>query len=279
MEGKGVGVVATRDIEMGECLLSEAPAIVFDSSDSYLSRSASVQRQFNAQPGEVQTAIMSLHDAYAACGQITLAGIVSTNSHTRGSGCTGGLVCVEGSRFNHSCTPNCEQSWDEGAGRLSIFASAPIRAGTELCIFYVEVRRPAAARRSELQKKYRFPCDCARCLASDAGESGESDQRRERILALEEAALVAVAAQEGLEAVALVREALLLLDEEALRLNRVRLRLCCLAQTASQRTGEARGTAAWAAEAYRLSCACNGPEHASTRELLDRVNGAGVAEH
>lgn len=61
----------------------------------------------------------------------TVAGIVRTNNYPRAINSDDGVLCLAFSRFNHSCQPNCEQSWDEDAFQLQAYACTFIAAGEE----------------------------------------------------------------------------------------------------------------------------------------------------
>ena len=51
-------------------------------------------------------------------------GILQTNGFSRGASesSDGLLVCPTLARLNHSCSPNCQQSWDEQSGRADSLA-------------------------------------------------------------------------------------------------------------------------------------------------------------
>ena len=73
---------------------------------------------------------------------------------------TGVGVYPVGAMLNHSCTPNVMQSF---AGRRIIFrAIAPIAAGQEATISYVELSATRAERRATLLAGYCFDIDAGR---------------------------------------------------------------------------------------------------------------------
>ena len=73
---------------------------------------------------------------------------------------TGVGVYPVGAMLNHSCTPNVMQSF---AGRRIIFrAIAPIAAGQEATISYVELSATRAERRAMLLAGYCFDIDAGR---------------------------------------------------------------------------------------------------------------------
>jgi hypothetical protein len=77
--------------------------------------------------------------------------------------------------INHSCEPNCCQSFVVGDGvspspHLLVRSTRDIVPGEEITIAYVDVGRPTATRRRELQASYGFFCTCARCSASNRSD-------------------------------------------------------------------------------------------------------------
>lgn len=270
LDGKGIGVVASRDIKAGELLSSEAPVVYWDSNDSWLTRSRSIQKQFDGLPPQTRDAVLELHDAHAVGGQKTLGGIVSTNSHTK-KGTSAGVLCLECSRFNHSCVPNCEQSWNEDLQEVHIFASRDVRKGEELQIYYVDVRKSSEDRTSELLDKYRFCCDCPACTAAD----GASDRRRQRLLQLhhEVENAYGTAPQAGIQ---MAEEAMELFQEEGLHVNAWQKEMCAFAYQAAIISGNNLASRQWALRAHDFSRLCHGPEHDITLAFLRCAEDAAV---
>eukprot|EP00930_Biecheleria_cincta_P039476 TRINITY_DN27138_c0_g1_i1.p1 TRINITY_DN27138_c0_g1~~TRINITY_DN27138_c0_g1_i1.p1 ORF type:complete len:227 (-),score=20.81 TRINITY_DN27138_c0_g1_i1:403-1083(-) len=133
--GKGLGVVAVRGIFRGELLSAESPLITWsDDVDAPPWREA-VQQQFQMLAVDQQERVISLCDCTAVEGRAkTLEGIVATNSFGVQSRNADAVVCETAARFNHSCRPNCEFSWDEDELKLHVFASADVDSGCELCV-------------------------------------------------------------------------------------------------------------------------------------------------
>ena len=71
-------------------------------------------------------------------------------------------VFPSASRFNHSCEPNCAQSFDAFACVVVETTRAVVK-GEELTIPYVDVALDAAARNQRLERNFAFQCACARC--------------------------------------------------------------------------------------------------------------------
>jgi len=144
-----------RDIKCGELILSEKPLIFFREGPTWKDWA---QEQFHALPTAAKEALWSLQDERLFQGRKSLPGIVGTNC----IGCSGdsfdGVVCGTISRINHSCVPNCEQTWDKALSEERIFASIDIRAGDELSISYVPPFLSRAERSQMLQGSYKFQC-------------------------------------------------------------------------------------------------------------------------
>ena len=72
--------------------------------------------------------------------------------------------------INHSCDPNCYQTFDLlSAATLSIRASRHIKKGEEICIAYIDIGKSTSMRRRELSSLYGFFCSCRRCSCTSAG--------------------------------------------------------------------------------------------------------------
>ncbi|ORX42530.1 SET domain-containing protein [Piromyces finnis] len=67
-----------------------------------------------------------------------------------------------GSLFNHSCCPNATLYYHEG--RQIIRAMRDIPRGEEICITYTDVMNARPQRQQILLQKYKFECQCDRCL-------------------------------------------------------------------------------------------------------------------
>jgi SET domain len=71
--------------------------------------------------------------------------------------------------INHSCNPNCCQTFDlSTSAAVSIRALRNIEKGEEITIAYIDVGKPTWWRRKELQKAYGFLCSCNRCHSSSS---------------------------------------------------------------------------------------------------------------
>lgn len=187
---KGFGAVATERILKGERVLHERPLLQIppsfqvDSGLKFLIDAhaiANCEKDLTAllnQCGpEAQCRFWDLADAHAEGGK-TAVGIVLTNAHsTRGSSSIAGLF-ADLSRFNHSCNPNLQDSWQDDDGVEVVHAVRDIEPGEELCISYVDLYRTRDERQLDLTWRYNmFDCLCPVCRL-EGQEQKQSDQNR-----------------------------------------------------------------------------------------------------
>ncbi|CAE7362418.1 SMYD2 [Symbiodinium natans] len=64
--------------------------------------------------------------------------------------------------INHSCCPNVQRVLLHD--RMVVRAARDLHAGEELVDSYVQVLQPLRRRRTELERSYRFCCNCHRCV-------------------------------------------------------------------------------------------------------------------
>lgn len=168
MPGKGLGLIATRDILAGEIIMSRAPTLlVHHDSHSDLPRDvltelydaavaklpAGRRASFERQYGE------SHYDR------------INKNAFWIGltedeSGAHQGAY-PDIARLNHACRPNCAQSFDNAT--MYVTAVTDISAGTELTISYTDVLLPSAERHARLSTGWKFECGCQLCASGAAG--------------------------------------------------------------------------------------------------------------
>ncbi|CAJ1336242.1 unnamed protein product [Effrenium voratum] len=222
-----------------------------------------LQEQWQQLSPEQRSKLRDLSDCTA--GDKTIMGILQTNGFSRGASesSDGLLVCPTLARLNHSCSPNCQQSWDEQSGTEKLYAMSEIPAGQEMCITYCDLRAPREARRQVLQAKYGFLCTCPACEdaagADPAGAdaSAASDARRIEIRRLME--------QGGKHS---AEEVLRLMDEEGLADLTLR-GLACLDAAAELRRADPVAAARWARKAYVCFSRSRGPDSDLARGAKD----------
>lgn len=79
-------------------------------------------------------------------------------------------------RMNHSCSPNSCIHYLGNSARLTCRAEAPLAAGEELTICYVDRAADVLTRRRRLAE-YGFVCSCERCAREDTGGERKAGRR------------------------------------------------------------------------------------------------------
>lgn len=262
INGKGFGVFSTRTIIAGSVVVEERPVLTFHSGRNWY---RDTKKQFNTLNEDEKNAVMDLQCGYDASlpqGLKTLTHILGTNSIARSRGSDGGVLCLQISRFNHSCSPNCEYTFDESLGKGRVFASTDISEGDELCISYIDVRAPQAVRSQQLWSLFRFRCQCSACL-KNSQELAASDARRSELQQLKKEIFTEDGGCAALEASKIIR----LLDEDCVFPNIFRAEACYAALQRKRRSGDNEAARRLAREAYRYHSMCRGAEHADSDRL------------
>lgn len=168
--GKGRGLIASRDIKVGETILQDTPVLVLPPSPANM-------MIFLTLPRKALEAILLLHNqkpdlnSFATLFDVPvhrlmdmMQGITDTNSFAvsdaaeaaYGSGI--GVLLLTGSLFNHSDTPNVEREWDVATEKMVFTSLQDIKKGDELEISYVPIADDgipfADVVRAELLKEY-----------------------------------------------------------------------------------------------------------------------------
>jgi len=187
LAGRGTGLVASCDLQPGVLLLAEQPLLTvpwwqrLTQFNRSRERSELLQKQLLDLSKEKQEGFWRLTDCKAEPGEKpSIDGIWRTNNFALGpSGpkSNNGLF-LQISRFNHSCRPSAEFSWNPARKKQEVRVVRPIKCGTEITVSYFSHLVAAQDRRGRkkyLQTYYGFPCDCAACIL--VGEEGEEDDR------------------------------------------------------------------------------------------------------
>jgi len=266
MEGMGLGAVATKDFEPGELVLAEKPVLAIRTMEGGDEWENELNRQFDQLSAEGQAEVWKLHDACLQKPEKSLNGILFTNCIGRDPQARfDAALFLQLSRFNHSCSPNLEQSWDEDAGQAHLIAAEPIKAGDELFTHYVELRLPREERRQRLHESYGFWCNCSKDRACAKTDWAESDRRRNEMKRLDEQIKKTKGNPErGLQ---LVKKLLKLYDKEGLHVAGFRKWNCLSAMEFALHTGDVASAQRWARKGYDYSRLAHGSQHRDTRWL------------
>ncbi|GAA5851351.1 hypothetical protein JCM5353_008960 [Sporobolomyces roseus] len=170
IEGKGMGVVATRDIKARELILKETPLFIWDHAKGTSGLEASV----NALPDLKKTAYYS-HFAADPHKKLSKAAAIFQTNCLPLIGNVKGVFDI-GCRFNHSCRPNCSNQWDEEQEVRWFIANRDIRKGEEICITYTDLKEAKMSRSLALHVSFGFICTCGVC--SLPGQAAKASHRR-----------------------------------------------------------------------------------------------------
>ncbi|UPK92776.1 hypothetical protein LCI18_003711 [Fusarium solani-melongenae] len=190
LPGKGYGIVATSKIAKGTCILSEAPlvqmprdAVSVDQSQAtkYLLW-VSIAAQIDACKPDYRRAFLELWDSFPE--ERNEVGIALTNALPLGPSSSTCGVFLQASRFNHSCHPNTQKTWNDSTGKLNFHVCRDIKKGEEITISYLKKREGYRIRQTSLKDNYRFRCLCSLC-SLPVTERELSDTRLKEIQRLE----------------------------------------------------------------------------------------------
>lgn len=186
--GKGFGCLATRDIEIGECIMQEPPLIKLASKSSWFSPTESysvgkLEKDFSNLSAEDQERFSSLH-SFGRFGvtAVKILEIYRTNAYPAGPHAS--AIFPEISRLNSACRPNVHYHFDEARNLATVHAIERIPASSEILNCYISLLMARSARRTYLKQNFGFECGCAACSLEGLSLQ-QSDFRRQKLLALE----------------------------------------------------------------------------------------------
>ncbi|KAF3318351.1 hypothetical protein TWF173_007769 [Orbilia oligospora] len=198
---KGRGLIATVNIPTGTRILTESPLFTIP-SPPIPSLETSISKTLDSLSKEKQSAYHSLHNNYQSPSSSTskiktppLSGIFKTNAIPCGYNSSIAGIYLTICLINHSCIPNTYHNWNENLEQETIHAIRPIKAGEEITISYIS-ESMSNPRRKRLQECFGFDCQCQLCT-SDPKQLESSDERRQRILELNESIMSNVTAGYG----------------------------------------------------------------------------------
>ena len=183
IESKGHGVVAKRDITIGERLMAERPLVEVPGEWSQYCQGTLelhlVDALVELSP-EDSDRFWALSQNEHRFGAVkTAEGIFRTNAIPFRRAQQAHLaVFPVAARFNHACDPNVMYAWNDSLGQLTIHACRPVAVGQEVSAYYGfdgdSVLRKH--RQGRLRETFGFDCACAKCSLSGAALS-ESEKR------------------------------------------------------------------------------------------------------
>ncbi|KIW02070.1 uncharacterized protein PV09_06565 [Verruconis gallopava] len=184
--GKGLGVFALHDLEVGTVIMREAPILKikppkYAKGSGYPMAAVSqmLRQDYAFLSTEDQEEVMSL--AYYGTEEEKNASdplglIFRTNAYKSGEEI--GLF-PKIARINHSCRPNTSYYWNAQLNLRVMYANRKIKKGEEILDSYISLLLPQEERQ-KLLKPYGFTCNCEVCSARKKARR-ESDRRRTTI--------------------------------------------------------------------------------------------------
>jgi hypothetical protein len=256
VEGRGLGAVASCELWCGDLVLAEQPVLLWRSDDP-----DGTTEMFEKLSEKTKEEVMMLHDP-SEDGEKTFEGVLFSNSFPRGSNPLAFVLFLQGSRFNHSCSPNCDFCWDEITNELRIYASATIPAGTELTLAMTELREAERERKGNLRRRFGFECICHVCKETVDG----SDRRRLRMKAIC-IQLETATGKDPKEGSKFVEELLDLYNTEGIKLASYGKKACYYGYQYALLQGDLDLAKTWIGTAYAYSVYCHGEHHEQTQRL------------
>ena len=191
--GKGVGVVATRDLPPGTRLILEKPLLILDppTDRNTLLKTlgcdwckvnlrappelvrAQIQRlvlekSVRRMKEDQREQFMKLADKNASdIVSKTVWGIFLTNALPMGSYRVLGIY-PSVARINHSCKPNAHHFFNEEDKTEEVWITEPVRTGEEITVSYIRTFCSKSFRQQLLQEKFGFLCSCSACSLTGA---------------------------------------------------------------------------------------------------------------
>jgi hypothetical protein len=185
-KGKGLGVFALRDLEIGDIVMRETPILKIDHPDyvrgtGYPMDAVAklVRKEFERLSTTAQEDVLSLtyHATPEEEATMDKLGIIfRTNAYNTDEQI--GLF-PKIARINHSCRPNTSYYWSKALNKRVVYASRAIKRGEEFSVSYIGLLSTHSERQKRLDR-YGFKCTCSACSASTTLKKA-SDKRRVKI--------------------------------------------------------------------------------------------------
>jgi len=175
--GSGVGMVAARNILVGDIIIREKPVIVVppqikSSQYTWKEKVKYLENAVSCLPEADKSNFFNLHDCKRLRGSVkSVEGIFRTNNFALGplTASTAHGVFLLASRINHSCWPSCEVVWREDYEEQEVVAIRDIEEGEELTICYLNIkdRMKTPVDRRKVLMPYGFTCSCRFCVEEE----------------------------------------------------------------------------------------------------------------
>ncbi|KAK8080312.1 hypothetical protein PG997_008130 [Apiospora hydei] len=187
--GKGMGVIATSHLSLGDHVMSATPAIVQDSAIFELSDDEAMELRIRAVehlPPVLRSAFLKLttHDHAASLSE-RIEKIIDVNSFELDL--VGDVEDDEGekswlavfpdiSRLNHACRPNAQYYFDPLTLTQHVHAVRDIHPGEEITVSYINAFQTHRRRQKKIASMWHFGCTCDFC-SKNRHQIKASDER------------------------------------------------------------------------------------------------------
>ena len=187
--GKGIGGVALRCYQRGECIWQEEPLMQWDAEAN--TRAALMAHVQKLSTTDRQTFWELCHNTQLYGHTKTVYGVCRSNAFptesamesgkSTATASRGGAVYRGFSRLNHACTPNAHGAFNGRLGQQTMYTLRDIERGEELTVDYLgSVGIQRAERRMRLRQRFGFDCSCSACSMTGV-PFAESEARQKHI--------------------------------------------------------------------------------------------------
>jgi hypothetical protein len=286
IEGFGIGMVAKRDLKLGECIIAEKPCFILNSS--YVSQALfkdtikkieenlieSLNEAIKNLSDNQKKIFFSLHDKNEALTEgKTPIGIFQTNGLEVGDdpSARGIGIFLTLSRVNHSCIPNANRAWNDDLKLTTLYAARDIKKGEQIFISYIHTGS-RAERQEYLEKCFNFICKCKAC-SLEGEELKESDKRRKMIEIADEQ-VIKLFKEENIElALRFILKRIEFIQKEYpdTKASPDLTKSAFDAHQAYALLNDKKKCVEFIDKAYRYSMYCRGEDSPGTRELKDNL--------
>ncbi|QDS72516.1 hypothetical protein FKW77_000137 [Venturia effusa] len=178
--GKGLGLFALHDLEIGTIIIREKPILAisrpsFEKGSGYplpaISRLVRAEFARLTPTQQSQVSNLTFHAIDKEKEESDILGLIFRSNAYKTGERIGLFPRI--SRINHSCRPNTSYYWNEKLGVRVVFATKKIKKGEEISDSYISLLAPREERNGSL-RPYGFVCGCHACVKGGK----ESDERR-----------------------------------------------------------------------------------------------------
>ena len=169
MEGKGIGSLASQNLEPDTEILKYTPAFVayLEHSLPTLEREALWRTALLQLPQKTRDSFLALSYVHQD-ERVRAQAIVQANTFQLNiDGVNHLAVFPETSRLNHDCAPNSQYVIDPEWLSHTVRTTRRVRDGEELGIAYTSPLEKTKVRREKMREGFGFLCQCARCVDSE----------------------------------------------------------------------------------------------------------------